>query len=58
MAMNPRVRVFQMDENPYRHQIVEIPPIEPIVIEHCIWSMLREPKWLRRHSLMVLGQLC
>lgn len=22
------------DENPYRHQIVEIPPIEPIVIEH------------------------
>ncbi len=23
-----------VDENPYRHQIVEIPPIEPIVIEH------------------------
>ena len=22
------------DENPFRHQIVEIPPIEPIVIEH------------------------
>ncbi len=22
------------DKNPYRHQIVEIPPIEPIVIEH------------------------
>jgi len=22
------------DTNPYRHQIVEIPPIEPIVIEH------------------------
>ena len=22
------------DANPYRHQIVEIPPIEPIVIEH------------------------
>lgn len=22
------------DDNPYRHQIVEIPPIEPIVIEH------------------------
>lgn len=22
------------DENPYRHQIVEIPPIEPIVVEH------------------------
>ncbi|MBR8837054.1 MAG: IS66 family transposase zinc-finger binding domain-containing protein [Stigonema ocellatum SAG 48.90 = DSM 106950] len=22
------------DTNPYRHQIVEIPPISPIVIEH------------------------
>jgi hypothetical protein len=26
------------DENPYRHQIVDIPPIEPIVIEHRLHS--------------------
>ncbi|NEO01900.1 MAG: hypothetical protein F6K50_42935 [Moorea sp. SIO3I7] len=27
------------DQNPYRHQIVEIPPIEPIVIEHRLHSL-------------------
>lgn len=27
------------DENPYRHQIVDIPPIEPIVIEHRLHSL-------------------
>ena len=30
------------DENPYRHQIVEIPPIEPIVIEHRLHQLTCE----------------
>lgn len=29
-----------VDENPYRHQIVEIPPIEPIVIEHRLHQLI------------------
>ena len=28
------------DTNPYRHQIVEIPPIEPIVIEHRLHQLI------------------
>ena len=54
-----------VDTNPYRHQIVEIPPISPIVIEHrlhqltcsgcgtldsCQITLRREPKWLRSQS--------
>jgi len=31
-----------VDENPYRHQIVEIPPIEPIVIEHRLHQLTCE----------------
>lgn len=30
------------DKNPYRHQIVEIPPIEPIVIEHRLHQLTCE----------------
>ncbi|OLT58599.1 IS66 family transposase [Moorena bouillonii] len=32
-------RLSGEDQNPYRHQIVEIPPIEPIVIEHRLHSL-------------------
>lgn len=54
-----------VDTNPYRHQIVEIPPISPIVIEHRLHQLtctgcgtltrahltrIREPKWLRSQS--------
>jgi hypothetical protein len=28
------------DKNPYRHQIVEIPPIEPVVIEHRLHQLI------------------
>lgn len=27
------------DTNPYRHQIVEIPPIKPIIVEHCLHQL-------------------
>ena len=34
MGTNCGAALTGVDTNPYRHQIVEIPPINPIVIEH------------------------
>ncbi|NEO10490.1 MAG: hypothetical protein F6K51_35240, partial [Moorea sp. SIO3I8] len=28
------------DKNPYRHQIVELPPITPIVVEHRLHQLV------------------